>query len=761
MKSPAETLFDIGYTQLTNAQYQAAFSTFVKVLASHKASQAELAKGVVLSQEQQREEEAITAKYQYYYAFACSAYVTVAHGKKELYQEAIQYFDLVISLEQTLPEKKHSVNACYHTALIYRELGKPEEAIIWIRQALIFKPDDGIFNELLANLIKKQEPLKAIAHYESALLKFKNSFEHKDILLTTYENLAQLYMSQNTEKTDKLAIDNYIKACEMSQGTARIPYLIQLAKIEQRNKKYDNAFNYCKACKKILKAEKDKGNYVNPEHHLLIVSVLKDLQKSIQDPNPVIQKNITYHLSAAQHIQTYSMPDESNTQEYNDGLIKLYYYTYLFDRETFKGTPEVDSYPGTNAIYNFKKILKKDSNNIKAHYYLGYIYFQMDRYLDAIKHYGKVLSLNNTFALAHERVYELLTNEKFSVPPKSLTIATVLELVKHQPDIHKKTQVLKCILDINSPLGNYCLFLEEMDKDTIYSVIKMMPDRNDRIKYLELSTEEVANNPLAKRCQQKRQLKSGLSGSTLEDMKADLRTLTHYRDFLALCKLAAAEPEKQFFVLELNVCPIRKFELFKSKPDLVKVGHIIRQFNWQGSNTKSGFHKTYCDFINKLDTKDLLTAIFERQIIGANDLNCSTFKEILWSCLDINMPLGQKLMVDGNKKILWEIIKALPETNPLEQGEKAELLEQIIYGNDMLEKNIDVDVDESLLKLAPSEQRLFEIFHQAADLFGTVSEEKGTKKEMIDMLRRLVPTKAFKKDISVNDDFVLVLPKIN
>jgi len=174
-QSPAEQLFDLGCKQLTKEQYQAAFFTFSKVLASHKASQSALAKGVALSQDQQRDEEAITAKYLYKYAFACYGFVKIAHGKKELYQEAINYFNLVISLEQMHQEKKYSADACFHTALIYRELGKQEEAIIWIQQALIFKPDDGPFNELLAGLIKKQNPLQAIAHYENALLEFESS----------------------------------------------------------------------------------------------------------------------------------------------------------------------------------------------------------------------------------------------------------------------------------------------------------------------------------------------------------------------------------------------------------------------------------------------------------------------------------------------------------------------------------------------------------------------------------------------------------
>lgn len=736
MKSAAEQLFDIGCTQLTNEQYRAAFDTFVKVLASHKDSQSQLAKGEVLSQDEQREEEAITAKYFYNYAFACYAYVMATHGKQELYQEVIKYSNLVISLEQMHHEKRYSANACFHTALIYKELGKQEEAIIWIQQALTFKPGDGIFNVLLADLIKKQDPLKAIACYENALLAFETSLiEHKEIHLATYENLAQLHVSLKTEEADKLAIAYYDKAKSMVSDNASIPYLIQIAKIEQKNKNYDTAIKYYEAA---IQAEA-KGDET-PEYRLLVVSAYKDRQKSLNNRDK--QENIQAHLKAASLIQRDKIDSTAkNTPERIDALIELYFYVYLYDKEVASNyvDDEVKLYASTDAIENFKSILKKDPNNIKAHQHLAYIYFQRDMYLDAIKHYGKALSLNNTFVPG---LYQVLTNEQFNVPPKSLTVATLLGLIKHQPDIEKKTHLLKCILDIKNPLGMYCFSLDEMDKDVIYSVIKMMPDRNDRISYLKLSTETPANNPLAKRCQQIRKMKSGLSGSTLEDMKADLSTLTQYHDFLTLCKRAADEPNQFFFGLELNACPVRKFELFKSKPDLIKVGHLIRQFNGQGSDAKSDFHAKYCNFINKLDTKDLLMAIFERQIIDAKELYRSTFKEILWSCLDINTPLGQKMMVDGNKKILWEIIKALPVTNPIEQGEKAALLEQIRYGN------------KPLLKPGPNEKRLFEIFHQAADLLGTVSDEKGTMKEVMNMLRVLAPEKTF----DANDEFVDLMP---
>lgn len=752
MKSPTEQLFDTGYTQLTNEKYRAAFHTFIKVLASHKASQSALAKDVELSSDQQREEEAITAKYMYNYAFACYGYVTAAYGKKSLYQEAINYFNLVISLEQTHHEPKYSADACFHIAIIYKELAKQEEAIIWIQQALIFKPGDGIFSELLAGLIKKQDPLKAIALYESALVEFESSLEHKKICLTTYKHLAQLYKGLNTEKADKSALGYYIKAVNMAKGKEKIACLIHMATIENKHKNYARTIELYKAA-----MEAETKGHENPEHRLLLVAVLKKLQKSFQNPDRAIQEEIEHYLDEATKIQSVKT-DRSNTSEYNDNLIKFYYYTYLQDKEKFKIHPQADSFPYTNAIDNFKKILKKDPNNIKAHHYIGYINLQMGKYLEAIKHYGKVLSLNKTYAPVHEELYKVLTHKSFNLSAKSLTIATLLELIKHQPDIEKKTHVLKCILDINNPLGQYCFSLNEMDKDTIYTVIKMMPDRNDRIRFLELSTETEVNNPIAKRCQEIRKIKSGLLGSTVEDMKADLTTLTQYRDFLTLCRTPTNDDPEQFFInLQQNICP-RKFELFKSKPDLIKVGHLIRQFNQRGSYNLSDYHLPYCKFINQFDTKDLLTAIFERQIIGAQDFYCSTFKEILWSCLDINTPLGQKMVVDGNKKILWKIIKALPVTNLTEKGEKVALLEQIRYGN------------KPFLNPGRNEKRLFEIFHQATDLLGTVSDEKGTMKELMDMLRVLAPEKTFKEDdnsvfdlssVVMDDEFGFVLPKIN
>ncbi|MEQ8169964.1 MAG: tetratricopeptide repeat protein, partial [Candidatus Eremiobacterota bacterium] len=284
--------------------------------------------------------------------------------KREDWQNAIETYRNAI--------KYYPEDACLHYNLgrTYQENGQTERAIDQYREAISINGKNADFyNYLGISLYEKRD-------YKEAIENFNKAIKLEPDSAIFYYNLGNaIYFSGDF----KNSIDPYKKAVSLSPNDFSfhshlgVAY-IKIGLIEEGLMALENA-------RKVATSDKQIEDINN---------IIAKVKGGNQGPSPSVTPGPAFNKTPVPDVQTLSDEDKmSITQSFNNA-------------EEFEKNKKWDM-----AIFQYKKILKLDKDNILAYHRMAIDYYRQKKYDDAIKNFNKVIELDSKGKAASAAHYSL------------------------------------------------------------------------------------------------------------------------------------------------------------------------------------------------------------------------------------------------------------------------------------------------------------------------------------------------------------------
>lgn len=343
-------------------------------------------------------------------------------------------------------------------------------------------------------------------------------------------------------------------------------------------------------------------------------------------------------------------------------------------------------------------------------YDLIYFYYKAGRYIDGIHAILHVLEKNPCCQTGQDYLYNILTSNSIRTYQfEQALVRKMLHFAKQHPLAEKRTVLLSLFLDSAHHPGKTFLTDPQTDKDSIYQIIQMIPDKRARESFL-IKANKDTTCLLYEICRKGR-FRPGFFSTTkqLDNDLADLQNPTvkaPWREFVKALMDQNILHKKDHFLLMIGMIP--KIFLTQRYNDPTMVGMIILKFmgtlHFSDQLTDPTLKFLYDDFLDKFSSQEIVDAILSKNI-PENEFFIPLRTMTLLNCLHEESYLGKRLLQSGNKYVLLDIVLNLPEDTDAEIKIKDEIYRRILDEN-------------------RPEDKLHQIFQEPYWGFGSVSKEK-------------------------------------
>lgn len=613
-------------------------------------------------------------------SFFCMAKIASHQGDMTI---AMNYIQDAVFLDNKNPQY-HALRASFYVAQ-----GKFQDAISSWKSAIAICDAALEQNYNLASLQKYTS--LAIRYHLKLVDMLKQSQPSKKERVLHHETLARSYYELARLQPEK-KVDYLLKTVRLLEKMDRLQKALDIWESMFTNDDMTSELCYeaSRVCDKRIKQIEHSG-LIKTEVQRSEITRLSELEQD--------------YLQAA--IRLANVETDNQQECIRNRLAQIFYRNV--------STINENVLPRKTRLLRYKNYLNDHPNHKDGLYYLGNLYYLEEERGEAIIQFLKVLKIDPNHKPALNSLFDTIKTLKKEDDLSQVDMNVLYEVIKTYPKQYKSWLANK-LLSEDSPPGSYFLASEAADKDKIHELIHMIPAGKKRDVWLEKACKanrEGSQTALYTIVHRPRPDKSRLSGSVKKTLNQEYAESIKYKTFAA----HSVDPTVQDYV-KLNIMSLELTKHF----DPGMLGQILRQFyNLAASKLASpGLPSIslpiYQQLVAQYSFEEILMAIHAPAIPGAENGKSVVTKEILLlSCLTENTLLGNKFLVNGNKRNLQKVLNALPETEEDAISQKIAILDKMIDG--------------------PG--RLYTICHQAESIFGTVSKKSGMMEELCNDRARL------------------------
>jgi len=607
-----------------------------------------------------------------------------SYFKKKLYKEALAEFSVVVC---RYPE---TATNCFWYALAQYKCGNCTEAIKYYQKAISYDPKNVRFYNACALAYRKTNNFMEAGLCHTQAIQLNPAYAYS---FFTYGRTCI------KDKNYALAREFFQKAIALKPNIMK--YTVALAKVCEALGDYKTAT----ACyERVIEQE--------PENFDCYLACARAHHQNNNNDKSDLYYNQAMQLAKKSYDKT------GNADSFIDYVVSF-----------FEQNPDKN---GKKTI-RLLEAIGRDNPHPVVFYNLGYVYSLQNNLFAAIANYSAAISMN--FVAAHEKLYVLLKEIKpeYRFPDEipGIWLSKLTDAILTHPDRLKKTDLLGFLLNDEHPLGKF-FFQHITNVQYIEYLISKIPCKQVREQYL---TRAVVwdkgkesfdkQDTLYKICHP--------TSITFEfftsNEKVYVEQMRHSLELIQKEKMSKSEETAFVRISQQKALLHVKFDSLlteisrSSNPGLQMRmrGCIIRQFD-EAAQLEAGasIAPKYHVFIYAMKAENVYHAIMSRDLSGIV-YSRENRKRILFNCLNPDTILGKKFLIKDNKKLVEQIILALPEITTEDKEEKITLLKRALYKQETL----------------PKQALLYEIMHHAR-YGGSVSPLKeGTLKTLTEALERL------------------------
>lgn len=449
------------------------------------------------------------------------------------------------------------------------------------------------------------------------------------------------------------------------------------------------------------------------------------------DVNALVKQQYIDNLKTQENLHLQAAI--SQEMQLNDGI------RGHLAREFYRNVQAInaDKIPSEKRMETYKNYLNDYPNHKDGLYYLGHLYFLEGARSEALVQFLKVLKIDPKHKPTLNSLFDTIRALNVTDKLPQVDMEVLYAAMKTYPKKIKRWMANE-LLNESSPLGFYFLQSKAADKDKIQELIHLFPAGKRRNAWLEVAcrsktlSSHSTQNLLFTIVQTPRPEKSRVTGSVREALNQEYAESIKYKIFAGYsvhkgiadhAKIQNMEP-----CLPKNFDPAMLGQMLRQFYKVAAALYTTKRFLQKDDAPESSPHQLpnggeliYNNFqklIQRYSCEEILMAIQAPAIPGAEKVSVVKKADLLLACLDPETILGEKFLVDGNKKNVYKVVKALPEKTVDEITQKRNFYNQI---------------------RTKEGSRLYKLFQQADSLFGigTISVNSGTMKDVYDEETRL------------------------